>query len=218
MQTILTISEIFQSLQGESSHAGRRCVFIRLSGCDVGCAWCDTRYAASAKEGRKLSVDMILEAIRPYGARLVEITGGEPLMQSETPALARRLLLENYEVLVETSGVYDISVLPHPVIRIMDIKTPSSGVGGKIRWENLAHLRRGDEVKFVIADQLDYEWSLHVIKRPDYPAQQVTTLLSPLSGKMEPGVLADWMVRDKVEARLNLQWHRLLWPERDRGA
>ena len=216
MTATLRVNEIFHSLQGESTRAGRRCVFIRLSGCNLACSWCDTRYAME-EAGRVLTLDMILESVRPYKADLVEITGGEPLLQDATPDLASRLAHEGYEVLVETNGSLDISALPYPVFRIMDVKTPSSGMSGKNRWANFAHLRQGDEVKFVIADVTDYAWARDVVKGAEYPGRVVTTLFSPVQGKLEAGMLAGWMLRDRIGARLNLQLHRIVWPDEDRG-
>ena len=216
MMPTLRVNEIFHSLQGESTRAGRRCVFVRLSGCNLACSWCDTRYALEEK-GRELSLDMILEAIRPFAADLVEITGGEPLLQAAVPDLAARLVREGCEVLVETNGSLDISVLPYPVSRIVDLKAPSSGMSGEIRWANLANLRRGDEVKFVIADAGDYEWARGVIADAGYPAATVTTLFSPAYGRFDPMTLAEWMLRDRINARFNLQVHRAIWPDAGRG-
>jgi 7-carboxy-7-deazaguanine synthase len=158
-----------------------------------------------------------MEAVRPFTADLVEITGGEPLLQTATPDLAVRLVSEGYEVLVETNGSLDISALPYPVSRIMDLKTPSSGMSGENRWANLAHLRRGDEVKFVIADGNDYQWALGIVSGAGYPAATVETLFSPVQGRLEPRILAEWMLRDRIGARLNLQLHRVVWPDSERG-
>ena len=212
----LRISEIFHSLQGESTRAGRRCAFIRLTGCNLTCSWCDTRYACE-ETGRELTLDMIIEAVRSYRAKLVEITGGEPLLQSATPELAARLTREGYETLVETNGSLDISVLPYPVARIMDLKPPSSGMAPHNRLANLAHLRRGDEIKFVVADRMDYEWARTIINDSSYPASVVETLFSPVQGRLAPADLAGWMVDDKLDARLNLQLHKIIWPTIDRG-
>ena len=216
MTATLRVNEIFHSLQGESTRAGRRCVFIRLGGCNLSCSWCDTRYALE-EEGRDLALDMILEAVRPYGVDLVEITGGEPLLQSATPDLAVGLAREGYEVLVETNGSLDISVLPYPVSRIMDLKTPSSGMSGKNRFANFAHLRQGDEIKFVIADAYDYGWAKEIVSGAGYPGKTAATLFSPVQGKLEPRELAGWMLRDRIDARLNLQIHRFVWPNEERG-
>ena len=153
----MNVTEIFHSIQGESSHVGRRCVFVRLTACDLRCRWCDTEYAFF--EGRPMTLVEIQEAVRAYGCPLVEITGGEPLLQKDTPELCRLLLADGYEVLVETGGHRDISSLPKGVKVILDIKCPGSGESQKNRWENLDRLGPDGEIKFVIADREDYEWS-----------------------------------------------------------
>lgn len=216
MVKTLLVNEIFCSIQGESTHAGRRCAFIRLTGCNLSCSWCDTRYALD-ESGRELSLDMIIEAVRPYEVDLVEITGGEPLLQAAMPDLAMRLTHEGYEVLVETNGSRDISLLPHPIKRIMDLKGPSSGEMGNNRLENLLYLRHGDEVKFVIADSNDYEWAKVTISGGDYPSSTVQTLFSPVQGRLEARQLAEWLIRDRLPVRLNLQVHKYIWPEIERG-
>ena len=212
----LRVSEIFHSLQGESTRAGKPCAFVRLAGCNLDCSWCDTGYSRGV-DGRELTLGMILEAIRPFRVPLAEITGGEPLLQADTPALAAMLVDEGYEVLVETNGSLDISVLPHPVARIMDLKPPSSGQAHANRLANFAHLRRGDEVKIVIADRMDYEWALAILADASYPRGVVETLLSPVREKLEPATLAKWMLDDKLGARMNLQLHKFIWPDIDRG-
>ncbi len=216
MQPSLDICEIFHSIQGESSWAGTPCSFIRLHGCNLSCAWCDTRYAMT-EQPRTLPIPLIVEAIRPHRAPIVEITGGEPLLQPRTPDLVAALLAEGRTVLVETNGSLDISVLPSPAIRIMDLKAPSSGMAAKNRFENFAHLRSGDEVKIVVADRMDYEWAEAVVNGDDYPGRRVRTLLSPARGKIEPAELAAWMLRDGMQARLNVQLHKYIWPEVERG-
>lgn len=216
MGPTLRISEIFHSLQGESTRAGRRCAFIRLTGCNLSCSWCDTRYACE-ESGRELTLGMIIEALRPYRAKLVEITGGEPLLQPATPELAARLVREGYEVLVETNGSLDISALPYPVARIMDLKPPSSGMAFRNYLPNLAHLRRGDEVKFVIADRMDYEWARTMTNDAAYPSAVVETLFSPVQGRLDLAELAGWIVGDQLDVRLNIQLHKVIWPKIDRG-
>ncbi len=217
MQPSLDICEIFHSIQGESSWAGTPCSFIRLHGCNLSCAWCDTRYAMT-EAPRTVPVPLIVEAIRPHGAPVAEITGGEPLLQPHTPDLAAALLAEGYTVLVETNGSLDISVLPSPAIRILDLKPPSSGMCAKNRFENFAHLRSGDEVKIVIADRMDYEWAATILRGSDFPRGRVPALLSPARGRVEPAELAGWILADRLPARLNLQLHRYIWPDIDRGA
>ena len=216
MQATLDICEIFHSIQGESSWAGTPCSFIRLHGCNLNCSWCDTKYSFTERP-RTLPLSLIIEAIRPHKAPIAEITGGEPLIQKHTPDLASALIGEGYTVLVETNGSLDISVLPYPTIRIMDLKTPSSGMAQHNRLENFVHLRTNDEVKMVIADRMDYEWAATIIKDNDYPRKYVRTLLSPALGKVEPSELAAWMLADKLPARLNLQLHKFIWPDIDRG-
>lgn len=213
---MLPIVEIFHSLQGESTRAGRPCAFIRLVGCNLDCSWCDTRYADD-EPGRELSIDMILAAIKPYGAALAEITGGEPLLHQHTPALAARLASEGYETLVETNGSLDISLLPYPVARIVDFKAPSSGQTHMNHMGNLAHLRRGDEVKIVVADRNDYEWAKRLILDAAFPRVVVETLLSPVIDRLPPADLAAWIIDDRLSARLNLQLHKFIWPGQDRG-
>ncbi len=211
----LLVNEIFHSIQGESTRAGRPCSFIRLTGCNLECAWCDTRYSLT-ETGRDLPLPLILEAIRPHRAGLAEITGGEPLLQPATPELARRLVAEGYEVIVETNGSLDISVLPYPVARIMDLKPPSSGMAAKNRLANFTHLRRDDEIKIGIADRMDYDWARTVLQDDGYP-RQVTTSLSPVHGKVPAATLAKWILDDALPVRLNLQLHRFIWPEIERG-
>ncbi len=216
MNHTLRVNEIFHSIQGESTYAGAPCSFIRLAGCNLDCSWCDTRYSLE-EAGRPLDIAMILAAIQPHRAPLAEITGGEPLLQAATPELARALVHEGYTTLVETNGTRDISVLPYPVIRIMDLKPPSSGMSPHNRMENLAHLRRGDEVKIVIADRMDYEWAKTIIGDDTYPRATVTTLLSPVQPHMAAAELAAWMLADGLNARLNLQMHKYIWPNVERG-
>ncbi|MCD8350557.1 MAG: 7-carboxy-7-deazaguanine synthase QueE [Planctomycetaceae bacterium] len=216
MNQSLRVNEIFHSIQGESTYAGVPCSFIRLAGCNLDCSWCDTRYSLE-EAGRPLDIAMILAAIQPHRAPVAEITGGEPLLQAATPELARALVREGYITLVETNGTRDISVLPYPVIRIMDLKPPSSGMSQHNRMENLAHLRRGDEVKIVIADRMDYEWAKTVIQDDTYPRATVITLLSPVQPRMASAELAAWMLADGLDARLNLQMHKYIWPNVERG-
>jgi 7-carboxy-7-deazaguanine synthase len=216
MQPSLDICEIFHSIQGESTWAGTPCSFIRLHGCNLDCAWCDTKYSRN-ESPRALPVPLIVEAIRPHKTTVTEITGGEPLLQKNTPALASALLAEGYTVLVETNGSLDISVLPSPALRIMDLKTPSSGMAARNRFENFVHLRTGDEIKMVIADRMDYEWAATIMRDGGYPGKRVKTLLSPAKGRVEAAELAAWMLADKLPARLNLQLHKYIWPDIDRG-
>jgi 7-carboxy-7-deazaguanine synthase len=202
---VVRITEIFHSIQGESSHAGRPCVFVRLTGCNLRCTWCDSEYTFTG--GERMSVDDVIARVRSYGCELVEITGGEPLAQSEAFELITRLADEQFEVLIETSGSIDITPVDRRAKLILDVKCPGSGEVTKNRWENLKHLRPHDEVKFVIADREDYEFAKKVIG--DYGL--ANALLSPVWGKMDMKALAEWMLADRVPARFQTQLHKHIW-------
>ncbi|MBI4161700.1 MAG: radical SAM protein [Acidobacteria bacterium] len=210
----LRVNEIFFSLQGESTYAGFPCAFIRLTGCDQRCRWCDTEYAFHA--GRDLTVDEVLAAVDRFGTRLVEVTGGEPLLQPAVFPLVRRLRGRGYRVLVETGGSRDISGLDPGAVVVLDLKCPASGMSDRVRWENLAHLRRKDQVKFVVADRRDYEWAREVIRTHRLPAG-CPVLFSPVHGELPPATLAAWILEDRLPARLQLQLHKLLWGAETRG-
>ena len=203
----MRITEIFHSIQGESSHAGRPCVFVRLTGCNLRCRWCDSEYTFSG--GERMPLDDIVAQVKSYGTRLVEITGGEPLAQPEAFDLIRRLCDDGFEVLIETSGSIDITPVDRRAKIILDVKCPGSGEAGKNRWENIGELRPHDEVKFVIADRADYDWARNVIaeKRLD----RWTVLLSPVWGEMDMKSLAEWMLADHVPARFQTQLHKHIW-------
>jgi len=212
--TTIEINEIFVSIQGESTRAGRPCVFLRTTGCPLRCSWCDTEYAFH--EGVTWTVrDLVEEACR-HGIPLVEITGGEPLAQPAVAELARLLLARGLTVLVETSGSHDISVLPRGVGRIMDLKCPGSGEVTRNDYENIARLREGDEVKFVLADRDDYEWARDRVAEYDLVGR-VPVLFSPVRDRLQPGDLAAWILEDKLDVTLQLQLHKLLWPGLERG-
>ena len=164
-----------------------------------------------------MAIDEILAAVTAYPCRLAQITGGEPLLQDAAPGLAARLADMGYTVLVETSGTRDIGPFAPPVVRIMDVKTPSSGASDRMWWPNLGRLRAGDEVKFVVADRADYEWARGVMARAEYPGDVVTTLFGAVEGRLSPSELAGWMLADGVKARLQVRLHRILWPEKNRG-
>ncbi len=210
---MLEISEIFHSIQGESTRAGRPCVFVRLAGCNLDCSYCDTAYAR--ERGEPSTREAVVARVEAYRCRLVEITGGEPLLQEETPALVSSLLDRELEVLIETNGSLDISVLDPRAVRIMDLKCPSSGESGKTRWENLAQLTPRDEVKFVIAGREDYLWAKGVVqeKLPSGPA----VLFSPAAGLLAPSRLAAWILGDGLGVRVQLQLQKIIWPGQDRG-
>ncbi len=204
---MLRITEIFYSIQGESTHVGRPCVFVRLTGCNLRCVWCDSAYTFAG--GEKMELDQILERVRQYGCGLVEVTGGEPLAQRESATLITRLLDENYEVLIETSGSIDITPIDRRARMILDVKCPGSGESDENLWSNLEHLRPHDEVKFVIADRADYEFAHDVIKRYRLSAQPL--LFSPVWGKLDLRTLAEWMLEDRSPARLQTQLHKHIW-------
>ncbi len=210
----LKVSEIFSSIQGESSYAGYPCAFVRLAGCNLRCRYCDTRYAL--EEGEPFSMEEVLDKLLSYRLRLVEITGGEPLIQQETGALAESLLKQGKTVLVETNGSLDISVLPAGAVRIMDLKCPSSGETEKIFWDNLWKLKKQDEVKFVIADRHDYEWARGII-RERLEMAKGTVLLSTVFGELPPRNLVEWMLEDRLDARFQMQIHKVIWPHEPRG-
>jgi 7-carboxy-7-deazaguanine synthase len=210
----LLICEIFKSIQGESSFVGLPCAFVRLSGCNLNCTYCDTWYAKS--EGYELDLSRIVDTVKTLGVRLVEITGGEPLIQEETPLLAEMLSREGYLVLVETNGSLDISVLPEGVVRIMDIKCPSSGESHSNRWGNLDFIRPGDEIKFVVCDRLDYEWAGKVIMK-ELVRFSNTILISPVYGQLAPRELAQWILEDNLDVRLQVQVHKYIWSPQARG-
>lgn len=212
--TTIEINEIFVSIQGESTRAGHPCVFLRTTGCPLRCTWCDTEYAFY--EGEKWTVDDLVEEACRHGIPLVEITGGEPLAQPAVPELARRLLARGMTVLVETSGSYDISVLPRGVGRIMDLKCPGSGQVARNDYDNIDRLRPGDEVKFVLVGREDYEWARDRVAEYDLIGR-VPVLFSPVWDQLRPADLAAWMLEDKLDVTLQLQLHKLLWPGVERG-
>lgn len=212
---MLTVNEIFHSIQGESSRAGRLCVFVRLTACDLRCSWCDTSYAFS--EGRKMAVEEVLREVARYDCPLVEITGGEPLLQEGVYELMDRLLADGRTVLLETGGHRSIARVPAPVVRIVDVKCPASGESGRNDWCNLDRLAPHDEVKFVVQDRDDYEFARDVIARYDLASRCEAVLLSPVHGVLEPRALAEWMLADRLPARLQLQLHKYIWPTAARG-
>jgi 7-carboxy-7-deazaguanine synthase len=212
---MLTINEIFHSIQGESSRAGQLCVFVRLTACDLRCSWCDTPYAFH--EGRKMSVDDVVAAVEAHGTSLVEITGGEPLLQEDVYPLMERLLAGGRTVMLETGGHRPTTRVPAAVMTIVDIKCPASGEAAKNDWSNLGRLQPHDEVKFVIQDRGDYEFAREVIDRYDLPSRAAAVLLSPVHGVLEPKTLSEWMLADRVPARLQLQLHKYIWSPTTRG-
>ena len=212
--SVLKVNEIFHSIQGESRHAGRPCVFVRLTGCNLRCTWCDTTYAF--EEGIDLSVRLVLERIAPYATRYVLITGGEPLVQEGAIDLIGELCDRGYEVAVETGGSLDISSVDRRAMLVMDLKCPGSGMSQKNRWENMALLKPTDEVKFVLADRADYDWARDAIARHRL-SDRCGVLLSPVHGALQPRSLAEWILADRLPVRLQLQIHKYIWPPDLRG-
>ena len=206
----LRVTEIFASIQGESTRAGLPTVFVRLTGCPLRCAWCDTEYAF--RGGTRMSEDDILAAIAAHGIPTVCITGGEPLAQRAVLGLMRRLCDMGYRVSIETCGALDIAEMDARVVRVLDWKAPSSGECDKNRLENLRHLRASDEIKFVLADEADYRWACAQIRQHRL-ADRCTLLFSPVAGHLSPATLAEWIVRDRLPVRFQLQLHKVLWQD-----
>jgi len=215
----MRITEIFSSIQGESTHAGRPCTFLRTTGCDQRCVWCDTAYAFEG--GTETSVEALLAEVAARPARLVEVTGGEPLLQPDLPELLTALCDRGYEVLLETGGSrpidrHDGGAIDPRVKRIVDLKCPASGMTDRIHWENLDALRAGDEVKFVIADRGDYEWARDLVRAHDL-AFRVPVLFGPAFDVLAPRVLAEWILEDGLDVRMQVQVHKMIWAPETRG-
>ena len=212
---MLTINEIFHSIQGESTFAGRPCVFVRLTACDLRCRWCDTPYAFH--EGRKMSVDEVVADVEARGCNTVEVTGGEPLLQPDVYPLMQRLVESGKTVLIETGGHRSIADVPAGVIRIVDVKCPGSGESARNVWSNFAHLTSQDEVKFVIADRRDYEFAKEIVEREQLPARVNAVLFSPVHGELDPKRLSEWVIADRLDVRVQLQVHKYIWSPETRG-
>ena len=210
----MRITEIFFSIQGESSYAGLACVFVRLTGCPLRCHWCDTAYAFYG--GTEQSLEDILSEVEQYDCRLVEITGGEPLAQAEVHGLVRALADRDYTVLIETSGAIDIAPVDRRAILIMDLKCPGSGMEDRNRWSNIALLKAQDEVKFVLRDRADYDWAVTTVARYNLNDRQ-RILFSPVFGELEPQLLAEWILTDRLPVRFQLQLHKVIWDPAARG-
>ena len=204
----LRVTEIFHSLQGESSRAGLPTVFVRLTGCPLRCAWCDTDYAFSG--GETMTLGEVLVEVTRHGARQVCVTGGEPLAQKACLPLLAALCDAGYSVSLETSGALDIAQVDARVSRIMDLKAPASGEADRNHWENLDRLNAGDEIKIVLADEADYDWAKSVLAARRLDAI-CPVLLSPVAGKLDAKRLAEWVLRDKLPVRVQLQLHKLIW-------
>ena len=212
---MLTVNEIFHSIQGESTYAGRPCVFVRLTACDLRCTWCDTEYAFY--EGRKRTVEDVVDEVGRYDCSLVEITGGEPLLQEDVYPLMEQLLAQGRTVLLETGGHRPISRVPAEVVKIVDVKCPGSGEAEHNDWANLERLAPHDQVKFVIKDRADYEFARDVIERHALAARASALLFSPVHGVLDPKTLSEWMLADAVPARLQVQLHKYIWAPNTRG-
>ena len=239
MEGTLKVNEIFLGIQGEGTRAGLPCTLVRLAGCNLRCRWCDTSYAW--EQGAQMSIDQVLRRVADLGCPRVELTGGEPLLQAASLELLRCLCEAGCQTLLETNGSQDISAVDPRVVRIVDFKCPSSGEAAKNRWENVAHLTRYDEVKFVLADRADYEFARDAAARHDLP-NRCAVILSPVFGQvasaipesalapatpqapvlpwtpvLSPATLAEWILADGLDVRLGLQLHKIIWPGKDRG-
>jgi 7-carboxy-7-deazaguanine synthase len=212
---MLTINEIYASIQGESTYAGRPCVFVRLTACDLRCSWCDTPYAFY--EGRKMSVDDVLSEVDRLGWPLVEITGGEPLLQKDVYPLMQRLVHKGKTVLLETGGHVSLEHVPPAVVKIMDVKCPGSGEADKHDWGNFDRLATHDEIKFVIKDRLDYDYARATVMRLDLATRFAAVLISPVHGVLDPKLLAGWILEDGLPVVLQLQLHKYIWDPTARG-
>ncbi len=214
LDTAVRVTEIFHSIQGESSFVGRPCVFVRLTGCPLRCSWCDTEYAFYG--GSEQSMDMVLSKVDSYECPLVEVTGGEPLAQPEAFPLIKAFCDRGYTVLVETSGAVDIEPLDRRAHVILDVKCPGSGMMDRMHWANLGKLTTKDEAKFVLADRKDYEWACATMAEQGL-AGRCTVLMSPVFGRLDPRQLAEWMLADRLPARFQLQVHKVIWTPDMRG-
>ncbi|MCP4725787.1 MAG: radical SAM protein [bacterium] len=211
----MRVNEIYLSIQGESSYMGRPCVLVRLTGCDLRCTYCDTEYAFT--EGEEVSSDEMFSIVEKLGVNLVEITGGEPLLQKDVFPFIDKLVDSGFEVLVETSGCVPVKKLNKDAVKIMDIKCPSSGESAKNDWRNLDYLQPHDEIKFVIGDREDYDYALRIMDKCGLEGKVKEILMSPIQGKIENSDLAEWIIEDKRDVRMQLQLHKFIWPPGKRG-
>lgn len=211
----MIVTEIFKSIQGESNFVGLPCVFVRLTGCNLRCHWCDTAYAFHG--GRKISTNEVLARVQQLGGKLVEFTGGEPLLQKEVVPLADQLLSLGRQVLIESSGERFVGELPKPVVKIVDVKCPGSGESDKFCFKNFDVMERKDQIKFVILDENDYRYAREFLDRHDLRQRVDEVIFSPVFGQLSPRDLAEWILRDGLEVRLGLQLHKFIWEPDARG-
>lgn len=210
----LKINEVYYSLQGESTHSGRPCVFIRLTYCNLRCSYCDTKYAFY--DGNEMTLSEIIDQIKVYGCQLVEITGGEPLIQKNVLVLMRELCDDEFEVLLETAGHMDISGIDPRVKRIMDIKCPSSGESEKMLWDNIEHLKNDDEIKFVIGDRKDLKYVKEKIEKYSL-SDRCPVIISPVFDKINNQEIAEWILKNNLPVRMQIQLHKVIWESTTRG-
>jgi 7-carboxy-7-deazaguanine synthase len=212
-EPLLRVNEIFKSIQGESTYAGIPCIFVRLTGCNLRCSYCDTAYAYD--EGLVISLSEIIERVKRYECRNVCITGGEPLLQENINKLINLLKKNHFNVYIETNGSQNIDILPKGIVRIVDIKCPGSGMEQEMDWKNIKRLTCNDEIKFIISSKRDYEWAKEITKK--YKIVDRTTVLFGLAhGKLKPKTLAGWILKDGLDVRLQLQLHKIVWPDKTR--
>jgi 7-carboxy-7-deazaguanine synthase len=212
---MLTVSEIYLSIQGESTYAGRPCVFVRLAACNLRCVWCDTPYAFTG--GRKMTIEEVIDQVRALGCRLVEITGGEPLVQPKVVPLMERMVAEGWEVLLETGGHMPIDDVPDEVVTVIDVKCPASGEADRMYWPNLDQVSKRDEVKFVVQDRIDFDYACAVIQSHQLADRVGALLVSPVFGVLPPATLAQWVLDARLPLRLQLQTHKYIWDPATRG-
>ncbi|MGA9997871.1 MAG: radical SAM protein [Pyrinomonadaceae bacterium] len=213
---MLRVTEIFRSIQGESTHAGRPCAFVRLTGCPMRCVWCDSEYTFTG--GERMTMDEVLESVRGFGCRLVEVTGGEPLAQREAFELIKRLCDEGYEVLIETGGYVSTEDVDERAKVILDVKCPASGEEARNHWPNMERLRADkDEVKFVLANREDWDYAREVIERYDLERRAKAVLISPVWGEVDLQEVADWISASGLNVRMQLQMHKQIWGAEARG-
>ncbi len=210
----MRVTEVFHSIQGESSYAGQPCVFVRLTGCPLRCTWCDTDYAFYG--GHECSIEETLAKVRGYGCRLVEVTGGEPLAQPESLSFMTKLCDAGYTVLLETSGAVEIAQVDPRAHIILDVKCPGSGMTDRMYWPNLSQLAAKDEAKFVLADRADYDWAREILARYDLTSR-CSVLFSPVFGSLDVRHLAEWILADRLPVRFQLQMHKYIWAPDMRG-